>query len=210
MSFCAFVSEKKREKKMSKPSSSKIIHGLLRLHHLRVNSTSTSKAPTFHSPSFSSASRSHFHSNGSPIFKPFPSNIHPKFHPIPTSSNLGLTQILTKQFKFSTGFRSFSIKRSEFGQKLNGNFAKKVIDKPMATVSSTFSRYREAVGLQIDAFFRRYYLVLLGAGGVMLCGLLWRIMYGVANAFVGISEGLAKYGFLALSSAIVAFIVSSN
>ncbi|KAF9595849.1 hypothetical protein IFM89_005335 [Coptis chinensis] len=37
--------------------------------------------------------------------------------------------------------------------------------------------------------------------------LLWRLMFGIANTFVGLSEGMAKYGFLALSSAIVAFAV---
>jgi hypothetical protein len=34
-------------------------------------------------------------------------------------------------------------------------------------------------------------------------------MFGIANTFVSLSEGMAKYGFLALSSAIVAFSVSS-
>lgn len=53
-------------------------------------------------------------------------------------------------------------------------------------------------------------MFLLGAGGVLLCALLWRIMFGIASTFVGISEGMAKYGFLALSSAVVAFAVSSS
>ncbi|PSS34402.1 Mitochondrial import inner membrane translocase subunit Tim21 like [Actinidia chinensis var. chinensis] len=39
----------------------------------------------------------------------------------------------------------------------------------------------------------------------MVCILLWRLLFGIANIFVGFSEGMAKYGFLALSSAIVAF-----
>ena len=34
-------------------------------------------------------------------------------------------------------------------------------------------------------------------------------MFGIANTFVGLFEGMDKYGFLALSSAIVAFAVSS-
>lgn len=42
-----------------------------------------------------------------------------------------------------------------------------------------------------------------------MCALLWRFMFGVANTFVELSEGMAKYGFLAFSSAIVAFTVSS-
>ncbi|KAL5733061.1 hypothetical protein ACOSP7_032399 [Xanthoceras sorbifolium] len=185
---------------MSKPSNTRIIHGLLRLHffnhHLRVNSASTFSKP------------SHFLSNGSSNLSTLTSYVHSKFpSKPPTSANLGLAQILSKhdKFKFSTGFRFVSFKSSDFGQKINGNFAKKVLEKPAAAVSSTFSRYREAFGLQIDAFFRRNYLFLFGAGGVVVCALLWRIMFGIANTFVGISEGMAKYGFLALSSAIVAF-----
>ncbi|KAK4835142.1 hypothetical protein QYF36_005844 [Acer negundo] len=181
---------------MSKPSNTKIIHGLLRLHfinhHLRVNSSSISKP-------------SHFLSNRSSNLSTLTSYVRSQFPSKPTSANLGLTQILSKHDKFSTGFRFVSFKTSEFGQKINGNFAKKVLEKPAAAVSSTFSRYRAAIGLQIDAFFRRNYLFLLGAGGVLVCALLWRIMFGIASTFVGISEGMAKYGFLALSSAIVAF-----
>jgi hypothetical protein len=89
-------------------------------------------------------------------------------------------------------------------------FAKRVFfDKPATAITSTFSRYREAIGLQIEAFFKRNSLFLIGAGGVLVCALLWRIMFGVASTFVGFSEGMAKYGFLALSSALVAFAVSS-
>uniref|UniRef100_A0A1D1XWR4 Molybdenum cofactor biosynthesis protein 1 n=1 Tax=Anthurium amnicola TaxID=1678845 RepID=A0A1D1XWR4_9ARAE len=77
--------------------------------------------------------------------------------------------------------------------------------KPLTALTSTVSRYREAVGLQIEAFWKRNYLVLVGAAGVALCIALWRIMFGVASTFVGLSEGMAKYGFLALASAIVAF-----
>ncbi|XP_020551038.1 uncharacterized protein LOC105166961 isoform X2 [Sesamum indicum] len=65
--------------------------------------------------------------------------------------------------------------------------------------------FREAVGLQIEAFWKRNYLAVLGAGGVVVCILLWRVLFGIANTFIGFSEGMAKYGFLALSSAIVAF-----
>lgn len=39
----------------------------------------------------------------------------------------------------------------------------------------------------------------------MVCALLWKIMFGIASTFVHLSEGMAKYGFLALSSAMVAF-----
>ena len=94
--------------------------------------------------------------------------------------------------------------------KVNGGFAKRVVfEKPVSAVRSAFSRYSEAIGLQVEAFFKRNYLFLLGAGGVVVCALLWRIMFGIANTFIGFSEGIAKYGFLALSSAIVAFAVSS-
>jgi len=96
-----------------------------------------------------------------------------------------------------------------FSSNFDKGFAQKVFDKPAVAVKSAFSRYREAFGLQIEAFCKRNYLFLLGASGVILCGVLWRILFGIANLFVGISEGLAKYGFLALSSAIVAFTVSS-
>ncbi|KAK9189722.1 hypothetical protein WN943_018321 [Citrus x changshan-huyou] len=190
---------------MSKPSKA-IINGLLRLHFdhlLRVNPSSISK------PSLSSAFYSHFSSRGSSNFTTSTSHIHSTKLPSKfTSANLGLAQILSNSrnpnVKISPGFRFFSFK-SEFGQKLNGNFTKKVFEKPASVVSSTFSRYREAIGLQIDAFFKRNYLLLFGAGGVVVCMLLWRIMFGIANTFVGISEGMAKYGFLALSTAIVAF-----
>lgn len=194
---------------MSKPSKA-IINGLLRLHFshlLRVNSSSKSK------PSLSSAFYSHFSSKGSSNFTTSASHIHcAKLPSKSTSANLGLAQILSNSpkpnGKISRGFRFVSFK-SELGQKLNGNLTKKVFEKPASVVSSTFSRYREAIGLQIDAFFKRNYLFLFGAGGVVVCMLLWRIMFGIANTFVGISVGMAKYEFLALSTAIVAFAVSS-
>lgn len=89
--------------------------------------------------------------------------------------------------------------------KLNGNVAKKVVEKPLSAISSTFSRYKEVIGLQIEGFWKRNFLFMVGAGGVLVCIVLWRIMFGIANTFVGLSEGMAKYGFLALSSAMVAF-----
>ncbi|GFQ03932.1 hypothetical protein PHJA_002537000 [Phtheirospermum japonicum] len=85
------------------------------------------------------------------------------------------------------------------------NFAKNAVKNPAMAVKHTFSRYKEAVGMQIEAFWKRNYLVVLGSGGVVVCILLWRVLFGVANTFIGFSEGMAKYGFLALSSAIVAF-----
>ncbi|KAI4306579.1 hypothetical protein L6164_029842 [Bauhinia variegata] len=109
-----------------------------------------------------------------------------------------------KQCENYAGFRFISFKSSA-SSKVNGGLAKKVFEKPATAVSSAFSRYSEAIGLQFEAFFKRNYLFLLGAAGVLVCALLWRIMFGIASTFVGLSEGMAKYGFLALSSAIVAF-----
>lgn len=98
-------------------------------------------------------------------------------------------------------FRFFSSKPP-----LNLGFkAKKVLEKPTAAVTSAFTRYREAMVLQLEAFFKRNNLFLFGAAGVVLCAILWRIMFGIANTFVVLSEGMAKYGFLSLSAAIVAF-----
>lgn len=132
---------------------------------------------------------------------------------------MGLSQILSSTKPSSSfsnkgfylnGVRWFSFKGSaDLGKKVDASLAKKVLEKPTTAVTSAFSRYREAIGLQFDAFFKRNYLFLIGAGGVIVCALLWRIMFGIANTFVTLSEGMAKYGFLALSSAMVAFAVSS-
>ncbi|KAL3834731.1 hypothetical protein ACJIZ3_009467 [Penstemon smallii] len=100
------------------------------------------------------------------------------------------------------GFRYFSFKNFEMGSK---GFSKKVVKNPASSVKSAFARYKEAVRLQMEAFWKRNYLVLLGAGGIVLCIVLWRVLFGIANTFIGFSEGMAKYGFLALSSAIVMF-----
>lgn len=123
-----------------------------------------------------------------------------------SSKNLDFEKLLFNPLRI----RQFSTKMSNFGGKLNAgkmnsNGAKKMVEKPLSAISSTFARYKGAIGLQIEGFWKRNFLVLMGAGGVMVCILLWRIMFGIANTFVGLSEGFAKYGFLALSSAIVAF-----
>ncbi|KAJ1282440.1 hypothetical protein BS78_03G052000 [Paspalum vaginatum] len=91
------------------------------------------------------------------------------------------------------------VKLAPLGQGVKG------LGRPMEAAKSAAARYREAVGLQVEAFWRRNYMVLIGAGGVIVCVVLWRIMFGIASTFVGLSEGMAKYGFLALASAIVAF-----
>lgn len=181
-------------KEMSKPSS-KTAQCLLRLRYF-YNHLPNSK------PSSSFASR--FHST-TPKFTPLnpkPSNATPFHFLAPSKPNSSSPTFLPFAFRH---FANFS---KDFGKKINPNFAKGVFEKPATVVSSTFSRYREAVGLQIDAFLKRNYLFLIGAGGVVICALLWRIMFGIANTFVSLSEGMAKYGFLALSAAIVAFTVS--
>ncbi|OEL30260.1 hypothetical protein BAE44_0008718 [Dichanthelium oligosanthes] len=96
----------------------------------------------------------------------------------------------------STGGRS---KLAPLGQGVKG------LGRPVEAAKSAAARYREAVGLQAEAFWRRNYMILVGAGGVIVCVALWRIMFGIASTFVGLSEGMAKYGFLALATAIVAF-----
>jgi hypothetical protein len=80
---------------------------------------------------------------------------------------------------------------------------------PVVAAKNAAARYRSAVGLQAEAFWRRNYMLLVGAGGVVVCIALWRVMFGIASTFVGLSEGMAKYGFLALATAMVAFAVSA-
>lgn len=206
---------------MSKPSS-RVIHGLLRLQYVHHQPRS-SKPPlsrcqsSYTTPSardqlasahhqsssligssnFSVSARSNFRLNRVFPTKPASSTPFP---------NVGLSQnsCILRAAHLPFGLRRFSAKSSPEYK----NFAERVFKKPANSIASTFTRYREAIGLQIESFLRRNSLVLLGAGGMLLCALLWRIMFGLANTFVGISEGMAKYGFLALSSAIVAFTVS--
>lgn len=102
------------------------------------------------------------------------------------------------------------MKGSGLGAKMSGVFGSSGVKMPVGALRNTFSRYKEAVGLQIEAFWKRNSLVLFGAVGVMVCILLWKLLFGIANTFIGFSEGMAKYGFLALSTAIVAFAVSAS
>lgn len=169
---------------MSKPSS-RIIQGLLRFHHNQIAKPSSPLT----------SSRRTYHSNNGPLPQ-FPSHPKPVVGGGGSSSGPGLG--------LGLGLRFFSFKPPNFS-KVN---AKKVFDKPLSAATSAFSRYQEAIGLQIEAFWKRNNLVLLGVGALVVCALLWRVMFGIASTFVGLSEGMAKYGFLALSSAIVAFAVS--
>ncbi|XP_065871599.1 uncharacterized protein [Euphorbia lathyris] len=197
---------------MSKPSQ-RIINGLLRLHYSHLVSISKSSSST------ASSLASKF---GSSLTRPY-SNGFSNSSSKTTFSNGGLSQLLlkpkqncssssgnyhpfAKQNPSCYAVRQYSFKpSSDLGKMFNQNFAKKLFEKPSKAVSSTFSKYRTAIGLQIDAFWKRNLIVLIAAGGIAVCALLWRIMFGIANTFVGVSEGMAKYGFLALSSAIVAF-----
>lgn len=80
--------------------------------------------------------------------------------------------------------------------------------KPVNTAKRTVMGYREALGLQLEAFWKRNYLVVVGFLGFGVCLLLWRLMFGIASTFVSLSEGMAKFGFLALAAAIVTVGVS--
>lgn len=107
------------------------------------------------------------------------------------------------------GFRKSSFKMGKPRTITNMNFGKNLVKNPTGALKDVASRYRDAVRLQIEAFWKRNYLAVLGTGGVVVCIILWRVMFGIANTFIGFSEGMAKYGFLALSTAMVAFAVSS-
>lgn len=101
-------------------------------------------------------------------------------------------------------YRFLPIKSFNSG-KITEGLSKSMVSKPLSSIRLMFSRYREAISLQLEAFWKRNYLFILGAGGLVLCIALWRMMFGIATTFVGISEGMAKYGFLALAASIVAF-----
>ncbi|XP_013601974.1 PREDICTED: uncharacterized protein LOC106309488 [Brassica oleracea var. oleracea] len=189
---------------MVKPSDFKAVHRLIQLRNTRVvNPVTVSRSKLI-----ASSSPAAFPSNGFTQFQP-KSSFH-TFSSIPTRKNLGFSQICGlasvkprfKNVNFASAFRLFST--SGF-RKVDGSFARKVVEKPMRAVSSSVGRYRVALGLHVDAFWKKNSLVVFGAGGVFVCIFLWRVMFGIASTFVGLSEGMAKYGFLALSSAIVAF-----
>ncbi|OIT21697.1 PREDICTED: uncharacterized protein LOC109218570 [Nicotiana attenuata] len=185
---------------MSKSSSSKFV---LRNIYQYISSN----PPQFSNPNAMSTGISHFLSNHhkiieKPFINPWISNSQralfsssplPRILQNPSTKKLDPDGNLGKLL----GFRYFSFK--------SGNFGKNVLKNPVVAAKDTAARYKGAVGLQIEAFWKRNSLVLFGAVGVMVCILLWRVLFGIASTFIGLSEGMAKYGFLALSSAIVAF-----
>ncbi|KAA8533953.1 hypothetical protein F0562_031470 [Nyssa sinensis] len=192
---------------MSKPSTRFIFRYLRHCHH---NIPSKPSPPTNPNAGSGISQLLSHHSNQSPLTpRPSASQRIPFSSSTPRIS-LDPTRTLSTQNKLVSnrkilGFRYFSYRSSDLGTKINGNLAKNMVKNPVSAVRDSFSRYREAVGLQIEAFWKRNYLVLVGGGGVIVCILLWRALFGIASIFVGLSEGMAKYGFLALSTAIVAF-----
>lgn len=181
---------------MAKPWSSRFIS---RSFHQIASKPSSTTTPT-------PGAISNFIATQSPSSSPWLLNpLNPQF-----SSAAGVCGRLYRhpellQCRNSLGFRYFSLNRGEMGSKL---FASKMAKKPAVALKTAFDRYKEAVRLQIEAFWKRNYMVVLGAGGLVVCILLWRLLFGIATTFIGFSEGMAKYGFLALSTAIVAFAVS--
>ncbi|GBG62274.1 hypothetical protein CBR_g29882 [Chara braunii] len=74
---------------------------------------------------------------------------------------------------------------------------------PAVAAKEAGLKYRQAVALHVEGFWKRNNLILVGAGGVIICLLLWRVMFGIASIFVNFSERMASMGFLALAAAMV-------
>nr|GMC59237.1 Extensin like [Ipomoea batatas]GMC65716.1 Extensin like [Ipomoea batatas] len=191
---------------MSKTSSSKLI--IRNLHHYISSPQNAASSGASHFftrhpgipqtpiPSPWLSQRTHFSSS------PFPKLFQSPTRKLDLDGKLAIDFLSRRNL---LGFRWFSMKGSELGAKMGGVFGKNGVKIPVGALKNTVSRYKEAVGLQIDAFWKRNSLVLFGGVGVMVCILLWKLLFGIANTFIGLSEGMAKYGFLALSTAIVAF-----
>ncbi|XP_024395053.1 uncharacterized protein [Physcomitrium patens] len=106
---------------------------------------------------------------------------------------------LRDQFKGATA----KAKNTVMAKGAGSSRAPESVWKPVNTAKKTVIGYREALGLQLEAFWKRNYLAVVGAVGLGVCLLLWRIMFGIASMFVNLSEGMAKFGFLALAAAMV-------
>ncbi|CAN8287057.1 unnamed protein product [Cochlearia groenlandica] len=118
----------------------------------------------------------------------------------PTSKNIVLSQIMSCPKLNNPKLKSLSSHRVNVSffrlVSTKSSGFRNVVDKPVKSViSSAFVRYREAIGLHVDAFWKKNSRVLFGVVGVFVCILFWRVMFGVANTFVGLSEGKGKYGF---------------
>lgn len=118
---------------------------------------------------------------------------------------------LTDRFKSSTGKAKDAVVKKANGGNLKAGATdvrgKELVGgsiwKPVNSAKQSVLNYRGALGLQLEAFWKRNYLVVVGAVGVFVCLLLWRTMFGIASMFVSLSEGMAKFGFLALAAAMV-------
>ncbi|ONK62720.1 uncharacterized protein A4U43_C07F7400 [Asparagus officinalis] len=171
-------------------SSKQIVSGFQRLYLHRIPSKPNPPIP-----------------NPSPLYRRAYST---EFLPKPTSQNGIFSRILSQNHKFSTpkpfSPSGFSNSRQLVSiRNFTAGSGKSIVKDPLSKIKTGILQYREALGLQVESFWKRNYLVLVGAGGVVVCIALWRVMFGVASTFVGLSEGMAKYGFLALAAAMVSF-----
>ncbi|KAG0610564.1 hypothetical protein M758_7G075700 [Ceratodon purpureus] len=106
-----------------------------------------------------------------------------------------------KQGLAIVGRRNFNL--ASLRDRFKGATGKVTESAGIAGAKKTVIGYREAFGLQLESFWKRNYLVVVGALGFGVCLLLWRVMFGIASTFVSLSEGMAKFGFLALAAAMV-------
>jgi hypothetical protein len=137
-----------------------------------------------------------------------------RFLPVLGKRNFNVAT-LTERFRSSTEKVKENLLKAKQGVKKVGateaarsNELLSGIMKPVNSAKQTVMGFREALGLQVEAFWKRNYLVMVGAVAVFACLLLWRIMFGIASLFVGLSEGMAKFGFLALAAGMVTIGVS--
>lgn len=104
--------------------------------------------------------------------------------------------------------RQLNIRRQCISTEKVPNNVKSLSDRltqPLDRMKLIAGSYKEAASLQVEAFWKRNTMIFVGVAGVLACYLLWRLMFGIANVFVGFSEGMAKFGFLAMAAATVAF-----
>lgn len=194
--------------------SCKILYRSLQTLWIHRNSTNKQTHCLFSSRSSYGNSGSNHSILRAPFTSPIPKPLTPNYPSNPLQKVLSYDRRLLSTESLTEKWKSAALRlKQTVKQNLAANFnvanasqkIPKGLDKPLGSAKFLFSRYREAFGLQLEAFWRRNYLVLVGLLGVGLCIFLWRLMFGIASTFVGLSEGIAKYGFLALATAIVAF-----